>query len=349
MLLLGELRMNFPDQFHDPGYSHMQALLRVHPQAYEFVKNASLEESNTDLPDSAFAWPERRLYPVYAPENAVLSALYTKVAGEAVPSEVLEEIAKALSVYGANQYVQVEQTKVAAPQVPEDEYLFPDEQLYRVKTAEDVLKAEKRLLEQLTQLTPLQRATSFTRLYKRAQQLDQPLQEMRSYQYAGAVETDLAVLRDHLRARSAATKVARISETFDKLAETVERYPRKLVDRSVQIKLAQQISELDEQAGLPEMYDRKLLDPLALVFNTQQKIKLGEQMIELGNEQWPLTQLAGMPVDFYSDVLGPDIRGQLEVAPGGNANPEALATILPTLPLDLKQMLSQKLHEVLGQ
>jgi hypothetical protein len=340
--------MDFPDQFHDPGYGNLRALLQAHPAAYEFTKEAALDEDDGDLPDSAFAWESERRYPIHEPQQAVLSALYTKIASKTVPPDVLMKIAEALQIYGVSDLIRDAAVKVAAEETAPEEYIFPGQQLYRVKTAEDLHQAEQRLLSQVPKMLSATRAAAFTGLYKRAVALGQPLQDSRSYQYAGMVQTDLRDLKDQLRARGSATKVAGAREAFDKLAEVVMGYPRLLSDRPVQVKLAQTIADLDSKAGLEPLYDRSLPDPLALVFNTDRRVKTGEQMIELGGEQFPLTQLAGMPATFYSDVLGPDFLEQIQTAPGGNADPEMLATVLPTLPMDMKQLLAQKLQEVMG-
>lgn len=332
------------DQTNDPGYAHLVALLKSHPGAYDLVKTASVEDNFAALPDDAFAWPEERRFPIHERHHAVLSHLYAKIAS--VPAEVSAKIAEALDVYGVGpEALMPAQTKEAA--ADPEEYLFPEARLYRVKTAEDLRRAQSRLLEQVQRLTPAQRAEGFKNLYKRAAALGQPL-DPRSYQYAGVVETDLREVRASLEARAAAVRDDELRGEYAKLASALGVYPRRLAERPTQVKLAQMISDLDVRAGLARHYDRRLEDPIRTVFNTERLTKTGEQMVDLGGQSFPLAQLAALDPNLYGDVLGPDIVPAICPAAGGHCDPHKLMEILPTLPADLKVMLGQKLRAALG-
>lgn len=331
------------DQTNDPGYARLAALLKAHPGAYDLVKTAAVEDDFAALPDDAFAWPSERRFPIHEAHHAVISHLYAKLAS--VPAAVTTKIAEALDVYGvAPETLAPAQVKEAA--APE-EYIFPEQRLYRVKTAEDLRTAEGRLLEQVGRLTAPQRAAAFRNLYKRASELGQPLSSA-SYQYAGVVETDLREVRAALDARVSATRDDETKTAFAKLSSALGAYPRRLAERATQVKLAQLISELDDKAGLAQHYDRRLEDPIRTVFNTVRLTKSSSQMVELGGQSFPLTQLAAISPQVYGDILGPDVVPEISTAQGGDCDPAKLAQVLPTLPEDLKSMLGQKLRAALG-
>ncbi len=336
--------MTIIDQFHDAGYGVLRALMESHTGAYDLVKTAELSESGDELPDSAFAWEDERRYPIHTKEHAVLSALYTKVAAH-VPQDVVEKIAEALNIYGVTGgSLSPVQVKEAAA---DDAFIFPEERLYHVKTASDLRVAESRLLEQVSNLTPTRRAEAFTRLYKRAEALGQPLAQ-RSYQYAGVVETDLREVKTALDARAEATQNESARLAYVKLASTLGTFPRRLSERGTQVKLAQYISDLDERAGVTRHYDRRLADPISTVFNTTRVLKVGEQMVDLGSTSFPLTSLASLPPAVYGDILGPDIVAEISDPTGNSCDVQKLMQILPTLPADMKEMLGNKLHGQIG-
>ena len=66
------------DLYNDPGHSLLAHLFSQHPGAGEFVKGAQYEDRRDQIPVTAFAWPERQLFPVHSPAHAVVSFLYAK-------------------------------------------------------------------------------------------------------------------------------------------------------------------------------------------------------------------------------------------------------------------------------
>ena len=154
--------MEIRDQYHDPSFTFLYHILNESPEARDFVKSASLSaEDEGSLPKSAFAWPERRLFPIDTPENTVLSSLYRSKCA-AVPVEVDEALDKAQGIYGVKALVDqsLERQKVAAEQRPSEPevWLLPRVKRLRVKTAEDVKAAERILLEQYPRLNLEDRA-----------------------------------------------------------------------------------------------------------------------------------------------------------------------------------------------
>lgn len=331
------------DQLHDPDHGYLKNLLFAYPNVYEEVKTASLEDDPDTLPDTVFAWTEKRAYPLHTREHAILSAIFAEHFG--CPVDIRQKIAEALDSYAVSPEVltPVRQKQAAAS---EDDYLFPSEQLYPVTSANDVKVAEARLLSQLFKLSAEKRAEAFPRLMTKAASYGVKLEPL-SYRLAGAVETHLTLVKEAIEARAAAATEPAAVEAYDKLAAVISDYPEKLVDRELQSKLASYIGDLDQAAGLTKEYDRRLQDPILTVFNTHKltKIAAGDS-IELGGSCFPLTQLAGVPPELYDEVLGPDFSQ--EVCPNGVCDPQRLAQVLSTLPADMKAQLGTALSQALG-
>src|SRR5512136_1613146 len=138
--------MEIRDQYHDPAYGVLYHTLRENPAVADFVKNAALNEDDVDkLPDSAFAWPEQRRFPINTPENTVLSWAYREKCA-AVPAEVDQALRKAIDIYDVNHVITAIKTASAPLPDKPDDYLLQTHKKLRVKTAEDVKTAERILL-----------------------------------------------------------------------------------------------------------------------------------------------------------------------------------------------------------
>ena len=334
---------NAIDQTSDPGYSNLRALLKIHKSAYSLVKEAEMEDDFSSLPDEAFAWSGERKYPIHNPEQAILSYLYTKISH--IPADVKTKIAEALDVYRIDvNLLNIPTEKVATS----SDYIFPENQLYQIKTASDIPVAEKRLHEQLPKLSTERRATAFNNLYKIAQKHNVALQP-ESYRYAGVVVTDAVKLSAALDARISATKNVEIQGKYAALNKQLFKVG-KIKNRELQLKLASHIDDLDKKAGVIRFYDKYagLENPLTAVFNTTNLTKVAGTPVVLGDMTFPLEQLAGIDPQTYGDVLGPDIVPEIQTAPGGGTDPQKLMEIINTLPSDLKNTLAQHLKTLLG-
>ncbi len=141
---------------------------------------------------------------------------------------------------------------------------------------------------------------------------------------------------DWIEARATVTK-NNVSESFYKLASIVRKLPHE-AGRGELLKVANTLDKLDKLSGLDIHYGRKLLNPLETIFNTKTAM---EQVVDLAGSQVPLAKLLEVDPKVFGDILGSDIV--VEIAPGGQLDPEALVEILDTLPVDMKKSLVQKL------
>jgi hypothetical protein len=330
------------DQYHDPAYSMLYHLLEGRPEVTEFVKHAELDDGKVaELPDSAFAWPERRLFPIDTPENTVLSSLYReKIA--AVPAEVDQALKRAQDVYEVNAILERarQQEKVAAEQAAAADkpiFLLPRLGRLRVKTAADVKVAEEKLLEQYPRLAVEDRAEGFINLVKAAQVLGVLLQP-KTHQMAGMTVCTTKTAMDLIESRRMATKDPLFQRAYEKLA-TAFAGRDTITDRDELIKVADALTKLDRQAGIDHRYDKTLPDPIQTVFNTT---KVAEEMVDVAGRQIALSKLAAMPATFWQDLVGPDMVKEI-TDKTGSVDITKLTQVLPTLPLDLKLVLKNQM------
>lgn len=334
------------DMFHDPGWGTMRDLFNRFPKVAALAGSMDADAGSETLPNSAFADPHDRRFPIHEKSAAVLSYAYARE--QSVPRYVMMNIKEALSAYDVDESVFTEEaTKTAAPLAPE-ECLFPDMGAWPIRTAAEVKTAEQSLHRESHKLLADARVEAYGRLYKRAQEVGVQL-DATSHKYAGFVETDTVRLREELLARSVIVEKtasveagvrARISAAYEKIAVALDGQPRMLRDRTRQVKLASAVADLDDAANVMSSYDRGLPDPMRTVFNTEKIARADD--IELGGQTFALSKLAGLPASFYKDALGEDFASEL--APGGNVSSQKLAEILPTLPHDMKQSLAVSLR-----
>lgn len=317
------------DQFHDPAHARLRHLLADHPEAAEFLKEASIEDVAPALPPGAYAWPERRLFPVHTPEHAAISALYAKEASD-LPERVRLKIADACAAHEVPDAIAAPVRAKTASANP-DECIFPESGLYPVTTPAQVKTAELRLLSQITKLSAQTRAEAFARLAKAAEFHSVKLTPA-SYQIAGKTASDAKLLSLHLQARADASKDPALREKFAKLATAVASEGASLRAEDTRVKVAAAIARLDREAGFDKTYDRQFLDPMRTVHNTE---KLASDAVELGGRAFSPDDLARIPSTLYSDALGPDILPA--IAPGGSVDPKLAFEVLATLPMDLKR------------
>lgn len=331
--------MSVVDQFSDPAFGVLYRLTGQMPNLEAFVKEASIESREAaELPATAFAWADERRYPVHTAEHAALSYAYLKTASEYVPPEVETRIKEALEVWGvpAETFASSE-VKLAAD--TDEDFLLPDLRLLRVKSASDVTRAQNQLVGEIQKLDLEHRATACANLVKKAQEFEVELHP-EVQKLAGFVVSSTRDLRDWLEARSVATPPSQltIKQAYQELADEAARLPIMSKDRPTLLKLANTIATLDEKSGLDRHYDRSLPDALRTVFNTT---KQAAAMVDLEGRLVPAERLAMLPASFWEDLGGQELAD--EVAPGGVVDPNRLATVVETLPLDLKRVLAAQL------
>lgn len=323
------------DQFHDPVLGTLAKIASDRPRLASAVMSFDVDPSESErLPDYAFAWPEKRAYPVHSREHAMLSRAYRDGVGGRVPAHVDATIKEALDVYGVDEAV-FARTKVAsAPPVDNaSDYLLPDIRRLRVTEPGHVKAAADRLTQQGDRLSPGHRVLAGSRLVEKAAFFGVRVgDEVR--RMAGLVATSTPVLADWLEARGQAASVE-FRDSYDKLASEVRRMPDELLDRGIQARIASAIEELDELSGLDRQWGRRLPDPHASVFNTT---KVAGPGVTLAGRFIPMERMAAYPTSFYADALGPDIVREATDL-GGRLDVERLAAVLGTLPVDMQRAL----------
>lgn len=326
------------DQTTDAGFATLRVLSDKFPAIREMAKTAELDSSEfSELPSSAFAWPERRLFPLHNREHATLSFAYSKVAS-ALPMSVLMNLDKAASMYEID-VTGFEREEDLEKDAGEEYWLLSEQRRFRVASPSDVKLAEQMVHQRYAEFSTVERAEIMQNLVKVAERYEVPLAPS-TKKFAGVTLTNTRVLQDWVFARKEAAERnhSPLAGTYEKIAQEFNNAPEFIGDKQYQVKLAALLHDLDKQAGITKHYGRKILDPIQTVWNTE---KIAAQMINIAGKTFDKNMLASLPSTFWSDAIGDDFAA--EIAPGGHVDPAALEQIISTLPNDLKASLATNL------
>jgi len=331
--------MSLIDQFRDPSMAVLVRLVADRPAVADFVKEAEVQPEDLEtLPDTAFAWPEKRAFCIVSPEHAAMSRVYRENYRGPVPPHVDATLKEACEVYSIPESLFDRAKLAAVPDDPED-YLLPEMKRLPVRTAEQVKLAEEKLIAGYQKLSVEHRAQACKRLVDKAASMNVKLNPL-MHKLAGFTVASTSIMKDWIEARKEAAQAPEHKAAFQKIADGLKGLPAEIRDRDSLVKIAEVVAELDKKAGLVKFYDRKLPDPMLSIFNTE---KIAGHGVDLGGKFVSMDRLASYPSTFYGDVLGDDLVREASDGRGG-MDVHKLAAILETLPRDMKAMLGQQMR-----
>jgi len=340
------------DHTRDRGVM-LQPILQRRPDLVSRIKVAAEALSQTKR--GAYAWPEAGLFPVDTPENTALSYLYVGMQARDVPRGVQYKVASAAVAWGLDIGALTsalterrDLTKTAAPRVDPDDYALPAERRLRIKTADEVQAAQAALARYSRDLGMIKTASAAVRIVNRARAIGMRESDLSpaTKTYAGLVACDLYKLADALTARAVAAPTPSSRSAYhdaSTAAHALGRTARLSTDRATLSKIASHIDAIDQASGVRRKHPG-LPDPLMAVFNTS---KVAGGTIDLAGVQADVNKLSALDAGTFEDVLGPEFVAEITDASGA-VDPQLIATVIPTLPLDMKRALGAALKSVVG-
>jgi hypothetical protein len=330
--------MKFICQTNDPVQAQLIKIAALFPEAVKEAGNADIGDADyfENLPDTCFAMPETRQFPINNREQTLLSIGYSKLASK-VPAHVLDSLEKAAQIYDIDTSSMFKTATIEEPL--EANYLLPEIKRFKVASAADVPAVEKAFLEFYPRMNTDQRVEAGTNLVKFAEDYGVPLSSG-THKLAGFTLTSTKALVDWTEARkTAAEKLgSAVVHAYTKVAADLRKLPAYLNNRTDQLALVDMFLNMDKTAGVDAFYGTHLPDPFRTVFNTD---KPADTFIKVAGVLVNKQLLAQLPLDFWKDLLGD--AGAAEIAPGGVINPEALSQVVTTLPEDLKVIVEKQL------
>lgn len=314
--------------------------LRAKLAGYEFAPVES-------LPDSVFAWPEERRFPVHSEVDTLASIVYrAKVAS--VPShvdEALERAVRAWRIDPAVLRVTAPRPKLASAPV-EVEYAVPSQQRLPLGSVAQVKVAEEVILRDGLQALPYTELVEGAKKIASAAQIHNLLPSPELRRFAGEGACHIPTLKTHLQGRAAYVKTAAARLDYDQLAHAVQRYEdfgtEHTYDKAALEKVATALHALDVKHDMVKEYGPRVLDPMRAVFNSTFRSKTASadgQTMTLGGQAVPFAALYRLKEADWRDLGLDDLAGvcagrdhrsleaQLRVLPRGMQSQVASAAL----------------------
>lgn len=309
----------------------------------EYVKTASVEDSYelSQLEKTAFADPDRGIYPINSPARVYVSNAYfinkkaaiSKLYGQDYVSQLENRIKSAAEVFGISEdledYEQSQNVKVAADYEEQHMVNFHIDgmpasiNLYPVKTASDLAESAEHFAKNISNFPFEVRVKSAENFVKAASELGVDELPDLLLKYAGMFYPDLTNLDQELWRRSTKLTKEAHREIYNKIREDVAN----MSDVAEVMKIAETCFNIENMEGL---YDNTkvaqiLGDPVDMIFTEPvTKIASALNYVEVHGDKYKLEDLTKISKDKYEEAFG-----DCGIDP---ADPEKIADILPTMP-----------------
>ena len=343
------------DFYHD----HLgKTLKKVASALPENVTKADLTDVEA-LPDSSFAWPEKRAFPVHRPEDILLSTAYYCNAvlrdGEQIPGHVKTNLVKAAYVWKIEDQFQKVASAIAKEAAPEpvqeywglvENYKGQPIKRYPLFDGQHVKMASDHFSKNYSHYPFTWRVKIATRIEKRANELGVKIPTnsvVNVYTRKSAVDLEKAATFIGVRIPFL-SKLGMKDEAMalTKTAKVLSRGTTEPFNADV---LVNTIMKVDKIARLDNRYDKEFPDPFMSVYNELEKTAQDESVINIMGDQYKMSELAALKPSVYENALGTDFVTNITDDDQKTVNMDKLATILPTLPRDEKSTLNMHLKK----
>lgn len=308
----------------------------------EYVKTAEVEDGFElrHLPKTAFADPDRMIYPINTPSRVYVSNAYfinkkadiQKIYGESYTSQLESNIKEAAEIFDIAEdlqdYASFLNVKTASDYTENYMVDFIVEgmspvQLYPVKTAQDLTDSAEAFTKSIHNFPFDIRVKSAENFVKAAETLGVDELPDLLMKYAGMYYPDLSLLKNEIWRRSTKLASEEHKNVYVKISEDLDN----MTSLEEVMKVAELCHNIENMEGL---YDNvkiaKLLgDPVDMIF-TQQITKIANDLsfVEVHGDKYKLDDLTKISKDKYEEAFG-----DCGIDP---AHPEKIAEILPTMP-----------------
>lgn len=309
----------------DATFKHLYHMLSEFAELEPVCKTAEALtlEDFSKLPNSKFANPNTREYPIHTPGHTAASALYAHKFN--APSDVKSKIAAAAVVFDID-LTCLGRTKVATETEPV--YMLPSVKKYPVRNSTEFKAASDYFADFADNLKPDFRSEYAENLTKVASTYG-GVANAKTLQKLGSTRTDLAMLRNTLFARSSLVKTAEAKQAYINLADSL--LYKKDLSAEDQRKVAEIVNFYDKKYNV----QIKGSNPgMSSVYNTT---KVAEPYFTMADRRVTQSKLATIDSDILGDIVGIDVLRDL--SSNGELDFSKCADILPTMPADLTRVI----------
>jgi hypothetical protein len=320
------------DIYRDKSLKSLVKILRDNPTQYEKVAKVSVDYEDVEtLPDTAFAWPEKRAYAINGKDAAYLSALYRnqcppELDGITVPSHVDENLQKAAYLYDFETPPLKTPTAVKVASLSSSDFLIPSLQKFPVRSKDEGFQMQSLLVKNAHIMGYDHLSEACNNLITKMASYGVSMDEVDSsiYKYAGLTQSNKELLLSAINRRLDFVSEDH-KEGYTKLASIVGEMD---FNRHNLVKIASTLEQLDNTSKVRHLYDKHLLNPMESVFNTSDVYQTKVASMRFSPER-----AAGVSGDTVKSLLGEDVYNEALV--GDQLDPTRLAEVINSLPNDM--------------
>lgn len=302
---------------------------RIHATLYRMVKEAGAPDYVMDspvmgekdaerLPDSLFADPFRRKFPIGSKADTWTSAAYfaktasSEYGDDVLASSVRDRLLKAADMYGIRKDVDSVMSRMSAVRSEKragddmSSYGWPEERRYPMFDEEGVRLANGYFQENAYKYPSDTRREIASRIFSKSAEYGiEPSDAVRVESGNGFQTREHAAYQILDRARVLSAHDRGAMAVMSKLAEAVAGAPCGRYGEIAE-KAAEILSRIDEETGLDKGYGRRFESPMRVFFG--RSVKEAEDMLEdtvdLDGIKFSANRLARLPMSVFTDALG---------------------------------------------
>jgi len=349
--------MNYTDIQTDESLAELAAFIpesNLPKEAISLIKQANLDCEYGDLIKEAFADEENRMFPIYSPEETVLSAIYINNQTKEVPNIVKEACQNSLNEWGI-EYIKIEAPlkKTASADVNMEEVmLLPSLGKLPAVDTNMLMKSAAVLSSHFNTLSVAQKVEGSVQLKKFAAKYGVSMTEFDSKFniYGLDANCDLGKLASDVSARIALSKTREDKDEYQALLGKMAEYKNVCggmisSDKEINTSIAYELLELDKTAELNSHFDaiRDTFNSVSYETNGGlQKIASEDirepEDIKIGGYNISLVKIASIPEDIASNILSSFPERIVE---DGGINIERLESSIVELPFSAQNEIAQ--------
>jgi hypothetical protein len=225
--------------------------------AADLLKEANIDEDFSNMVDEAFADKENRMFPIFTPEYATMSALYMQTQDvDPLVKEACDKALKDWGIEGISTEMKIDSNHVG---IPDDRFLIPSRMKLPVVDKDSLEKSASALNGVFGQLELPEKLKAAGKLYKFAtEEYGMSPNELSEdvLRYALRVPCDLNKLASSVSERYAETHMDEYKEMITKIANLKSEIDGSVsFDSSTNSGIGLELYRLDQKAGVTEVFD----------------------------------------------------------------------------------------------
>lgn len=311
----------------------LQVLKQAGKPTYVGESSPMDKEAAAKLPDALFADRVNRRYPIDSKANTWLSAAYFAKTAENdnYSSKVMKDLVERTIKLAADRYgirkdvdeaMEKIRVKPAVKTAADDEsnYGWPSEKKYPMFDERGVKLANSYFAENCFNYPPKMRREIATRIFQKSAEYGIEANDaVRRESGNGFNLKEDAGIEILDRVKAASDRNPKLGSALAKAASALFAMPMKGYPERMK-KFAELLDQVDEELGFDDQYGVRFRSPMEIFHgrNIKEANAFLDDSVQLGDNLFSITKLAGLPMNLFTSALGDDFGDMIRGCGGGS-------------------------------